>query len=166
MSQIIQFITEHLSGLISKEMIVFVISMVPILELRGGIIASALMDIPMWRAVLICGLGNLVPVPFALLLLSKLLDWMKSKGLFKKQVEWIEDRAAAKSEKIGRFEFWGLLIFVGIPLPGTGAWTGSLAAAIMGMKFRKSFPAVLLGICMAMVIMTAIFYLMPSLILG
>lgn len=165
MNSLIQWFMTHLSGAVSKEMLVFIVSMVPILELRGGIIVASLLDIEMWRAVFFCGLGNVIPVPFILLFITPIFRWLKQTRLFRPMVERLEAKAISKSEKIEKYEFWGLVLFVGIPLPGTGAWTGSLVAALLGIKFRKAFPAVLLGIVLAMIIMTVLFYVAPGLIL-
>ena len=137
-----------LGGKVGKEFILFLISMVPILELRGGLLA----------AVPICVIGNLVPIPFILLLITKIFDWMKGTKRLKPMVEKLEKKAMSKSDKIEKYEFWGLVLFVGIPLPGTGAWTGSLIAALLGIRFRKAFPAVVVGVCLAAFIMSVISY--------
>ena len=150
----------NLGGKVGKEFIIFVISMVPILELRGGLLAAgpAFLNVPMWQAIPICIIGNLIPIPFILLLITKIFDWMKSTKKLKPMVEKLEAKALSKSDKIEKYEFWGLVLFVGIPLPGTGAWTGSLIAALLGIRFRKSFPAICLGVLMATVIMTVLSY--------
>lgn len=156
----ISWFMETLGGKVGKEAIVFLISMVPILELRGGLIAAgpALLDVPMWQAIPICIVGNIIPVPFILLLITPIFNWMKKTKLFRPLVEKLETKAMSKSDRIEKYEFWGLVFFVGIPLPGTGAWTGSLIAALLGIRFRKAFPAVILGILMATVIMTVFSY--------
>ena len=132
--------------------------MVPILEVRGGLLAAgpAILDIPMWQAIPICVIGNLLPIPFILLLITKIFDWMKGTRKLKPIVEKLEKKALSKSDKIEKYEFWGLVIFVGIPLPGTGAWTGALIAALLGIRFRKAFPAIVLGVCLAAFIMTVL----------
>lgn len=149
-----------LGGKLGKEAIVFIISMVPILELRGGLLAAgpALLDIDQWKAVPICIIGNLIPIPFILLLITKIFDWMKGTKKLKPIVEKLEAKAMSKSENIGKYEFWGLVLFVGIPLPGTGAWTGALIASLLGIRFRKAFPAIVLGVLLAAVIMTILSY--------
>lgn len=149
-----------LSGKVGKEFIIFLISMVPILELRGGLLAAgpALLDVPMWQAIPICFIGNLVPIPFILLLITKIFDWMKGTKKLKPLVEKLEHKAMSQSANIEKYEFWGLVAFVGIPLPGTGAWTGSLIAALLGIRFRKAFPAIVLGLVIATVIMTVLSY--------
>lgn len=149
-----------LSGKVGKEFIIFLISMVPILELRGGLLAAgpALLDVPMWQAIPICFIGNLVPIPFILLLITKIFDWMKGTKKLKPLVEKLEHKAMNQSANIEKYEFWGLVAFVGIPLPGTGAWTGALIAALLGIRFRKAFPAIVLGLVIATVIMTVLSY--------
>lgn len=157
---LINWFISALGGKVGKEVIVFIISMVPILELRGGLIAAgpALLDVPMWEAIPICIIGNIIPVPFILLLITKIFDWLKKTKLFRPMVERLEKKAMSKSANIEKYEFWGLVAFVAIPLPGTGAWTGSLIAALLGVRFRKAFPAVMLGVLLAAVIMTLFSY--------
>lgn len=157
---LITWFMEVLGGKVGNKVIVFLISMVPILELRGGLLAAgpAFLDVPMWQAIPICVIGNIIPVPFILLLITPVFNWMKGTKLFRPMVEKLEAKAMSKSGQIEKYEFWGLVFFVGIPLPGTGAWTGSLIAALLGMKFRKAFPAVILGIFIATVIMTILSY--------
>lgn len=135
-----------LGGKVGKEFILFLISMVPILELRGGLLAAgpAFLNVELAKAVPICVIGNLVPIPFILLLITKIFDWMKGTKRLKPMVEKLEKKAMSKSDKIEKYEFWGLVLFVGIPLPGTGAWTGSLIAALLGIRFRKAFRQLLL----------------------
>ena len=138
------------------------ISMVPILELRGGLIFSSAAGIDMWKAIPICVIGNLIPGPFILLLITRIFSWLKKTKVFRPMVEKLENKAMSKKDQIEKYEFWGLVLFVGIPLPGTGAWTGSLIAALLDMKFRKAFPAVIIGVCLATVIMTTISYVIPG----
>lgn len=157
------WIVSTFGGVLSKEALVFLISMTPILELRGGLVAAALFQIDMWKAIAICVIGNIIPVPFILLLITPIFNWLKQTKAFRPMVEKLEHKAMSKKDSIEKYEFWGLVLFVGIPLPGTGAWTGSLIAALLDMKFKKAFPAVLIGICMATVIMTTLSYLIPGL---
>lgn len=157
---LIDWFVVNLGGKVSKQFIVFVISMVPILELRGGLIAAgpAVLDVEKWQAIPICIIGNLIPIPFILLLITKVFDWMKGTKKLRPMVEKLEAKAMSKSKNIEKYEFWGLVAFVGIPLPGTGAWTGSLIAALLGIRFRKAFPAIVLGVLIAAVIMTILSY--------
>lgn len=158
MDSLLTWFMEMLEGRLSKEMIVFVISMVPILELRGGLIVASLLNINIVRAIWFCVIGNIIPVPFILLLITPVFNWLKGMKIFRPMVEKLENKAMGKSEQIEKYQFWGLVLFVGIPLPGTGAWTGSLIASLLGVKFKKAFPAVLLGIVMATLIMSIMSY--------
>ena len=158
---LVQGIIHALSGSISKEAIVFLISMIPILELRGALlVAGPILGVPVSTAIPLCIIGNIIPVPFILLLITPIFRWMKGTKMLKPMVDRLEAKAMSKSDKIEKYEFWGLVLFVGIPLPGTGAWTGSLIAALLGIKFKKAFPAVIIGICMATVIMWFISYVL------
>lgn len=119
---------------VSKEAVVFIISMIPILELRGGLIVSKLLEVPITTAIPLCIIGNIIPIPFILLFIKQIFKWMKKIRLFRGLVEKLENKAMSKSDNIKRYEFWGLVLFVGIPLPGTGAWTGSLIAALLDLS--------------------------------
>lgn len=158
MNSLVKWFTEHLSGVVSKEMIIFIVSMIPILELRGGVLAAGLLKMEMWNSIFICIVGNILPIPFILLLITPIFNWMKQRKLFKPMVDKLESKAMGKREKIEKYEFWGLVLFVGIPLPGTGAWTGALIAALLGIKFKKAFPAIILGILLAAFIMSVLTY--------
>lgn len=143
---------------VSKEIVVFIISMIPILELRGGLIVSKLLQVPIITAIPICIVGNIIPIPFILLFIKQIFKLLKKVKLFRGIIEKLESRAMGKSENIKRYEFWGLVLFVGIPLPGTGAWTGSLIAALLDVDFKKAILAELLGIAIATVIMSFLSY--------
>ena len=158
MDSLVIWFTETLGGVVSREITVFIISMVPILELRGGLIAASLLQIPIIKAIWYCVIGNIIPVLFILLLITPIFAWLKQTSLFRPLVEKLEHKAMGKSEQIEKYQFWGLVLFVGIPLPGTGAWTGSLIASLLGVKFKKAFPAVILGIVMATIIMSIFSY--------
>ncbi len=160
---LVNWFTTTLDGL-PKELIIFIISMVPILELRGGILAAALLHVPITTAIPICLVGNILPIPFILLFIKPIFKWMKGTKLFKPLVEKIEAKSLSKSDQIQKYEFWGLLLFVGIPLPGTGAWTGALLACLLDVKFRKAVPAIFLGLIMATTIMCVVSYLIPWII--
>ena len=149
-----------LGGKVGEAVILLLISVAGILKLRGGLLAAgpAIMNVELAKAVPICVIGHLVSHPFILLLITKIFDWMKGTKRLKPMVEKLERKAMSKSDKIEKYEFWGLVLFVGIPLPGTGAWTGSLIAALLGIRFRKAFPAVVVGVCLAAFIMSVISY--------
>lgn len=143
---------------VSKEIVVFIISMIPILELRGGLIVSKLIQVPITTAVPLCIVGNIIPIPFILLFIKRIFQWMKKIRICRGLIEKLENRAMGKSDSIKKYEFWGLVLFVGIPLPGTGAWTGSLIAALLEVDFKKAILAELLGIILATVIMSIFSY--------
>lgn len=157
---LIQWMTAALGGKVSGEIIIFIISMIPILELRGGLLAAspALLNVPILRAIPICVAGNLLPIPFILLLIEKVLDIMEQIPFLDRIALWVREKADKHKGQVETYGFWGLVLFVGIPLPGTGAWTGSLVASLLHMKIRKSFPAILLGIILATVIMSLLSY--------
>ena len=144
------------------ELIVGIVSMVPLIELRGGLIAAALLGMPLWRGILFCLIGNIIPVPFILLFITPIFNWLKTTKLFRPLVEKIEAKSMGKSDKIRKAEFWGLVLFVGIPLPGTGAWTGSLIACLLDIDKKKAFVAVLLGLLLATAIMSILTYGIPA----
>ena len=158
MENLVNFFINAFSGL-DKNVVVFLISMFPLLELRGGMIAAAVFKMPYLQAMVLCLLGNMLPMPFILLFITKIFDALKKTKLFKPMVQKIENKAMGKSDKIQKYEF-----FVGIPLPGTGAWTGALIAALLGIKLRKSIPAILCGIFLASAIMSCVTYLIPAII--
>ena len=162
-NQLVSSLVESLRN-IPPVLVIFIISMIPILELRGGLIAAALLKVPITTAVPVCLIGNLIPVPFILLFITPIFTWMKKTKLFRPLVEKIESKSLGKSDRIRKYEFWGLFLFVGIPLPGTGAWTGSLIAALLDIDFKKAFPAVVLGLLLATTIMCVFTYLIPALI--
>lgn len=166
MDSIVVWFTENLSQFISKEAIVFLISMIPILELRGGLLASKLLGVSLLKANVLCIIGNILPIPFILLLIRRIIVWMKTVKVFRPIALWLEKKAASKSDNIKKYEFWGLVLFVGIPLPGTGAWTGSLIASLLEIDFKKAFLAELVGIAMATVIMDFVSYGLLSLLMG
>ena len=152
----------NLLGGLPPLLIVFIISMIPILELRGGLLVAGLLHIPPLQAIGVCILGNILPIPFILLFIEKILIWMEHCKIkwMNKLALWLKARALGeKSKKIRKYEFLGILLFVGIPLPGTGAWTGSLIAALLHVSRKKSVPAILLGLILATIIMYIIAYL-------
>ena len=162
--KIVNFIVGSLGSFIAipfmKEIIVFIISMCPILELRGGIIAARLLDMSPWISYLICIVGNILPIPFILWLINRILNWMRNNKSSKINsiAKWLDKKVDKHKGKIEKYGYWGLVLFVGIPLPGTGAWTGCLIASVLEMDKKKSFLAALLGVFMASIIMMLIFY--------
>lgn len=141
-----------------KYIIVFIISIVPILELRGGLLAASMLGLPMWQSYLICLLGNIIPIPFILWLINPLFRYMKNWPVVGKFIVWCEKKADSKKEQIEKLKYWGLFLFVGIPLPGTGAWTGCLIAALLNMDKKKSLIAAICGVLTAGIIMLILSY--------
>lgn len=141
-----------------KEMITFVISLLPILELRGGLLAAGLLNLNPWIAYIVSIIGNILPIPFILLFLMPLFNWMKKTRFLSKIVNKLEAKANKHKDKFEKGQFIALILFVGIPLPGTGAWTGALVACVLGMNKKKAFLAILLGLLMASIIMMIISY--------
>lgn len=158
MADLISEIISNLKNIFSKEMIVFIISLMPVLELRGGLIASAILGIEYTKAALICVIGNIIPIPFILLLLKKIFSILEKFGPTKKIVLWLKKKAHDNKPKIDKYGFWGLVLFVGIPLPGTGAWTGALVSSVFDMDIKKSLVAIILGIILALIIMSIVSY--------
>ncbi len=136
-----------------RELLVFVISLMPILELRGGLIAAALLDLHPITSYVVSMVGNLLPVPFILWFINSILRWMRKSKHFSKIAKWLDEKVEKHKHQIEKYGFWGLVLFVGIPLPGTGAWTGCLIASVLNMDRKKAFLATLLGVLMASVIM-------------
>ena len=132
-----------------KELIVFLISLMPILELRGGLIAAALLGLDIVPAFIICIIGNLLPIPFILWFITPIFNKLKKTKHLSKFVNKIEKKALSKKDKIEKAEFWGLFFFVGIPLPGTGGWTGSLIASLIDMDKKKAMLAITCGVLLA-----------------
>ena len=124
---------------------VFVVAMIPVIELRGAIPLGIALGLDFWTVFFISLLGSMFPAPFLILFFEKALLWFQEKGLFPRIFTWIDHHFRAKSEKIGNLQFWGIVIFTAIPLPGTGVWTASAIASLIKMPFKKALPAVLLG---------------------
>lgn len=136
-----------------KEIIVFIISLMPILELRGGLLAASLIGLDPLPSYIISIIGNILPIPFILWFMGSILKWMHGKKYLNKFASWLDKKVEKNRSKIENVGFWGLVLFVGIPLPGTGAWTGCLIASALQMDKKKSFLAATLGVIMASIIM-------------
>lgn len=157
-NSILGFFGDFSNAPFGKEVITFIISMLPILELRGGILAAGALNLNLIIAWLIAIIGNLLPIPFLLMFLNSIFDWMKKTKLFKKMVEKLEKKALKNKEKFEKGEFLALVLFVGIPIPGTGAWTGALIASVLGMNKKKAMLAITFGVLLASVIMVILSY--------
>ena len=138
--------------------VTFVIAMVPVIELRGAIpVGVFTFGLPPLAAAAIAALGNIVPVPFIILFVRKVFTWMKKiGGVLGKIATKLETRAQNKSAALQKGEFWGLMIFVAMPLPGTGAWTGALIAAMLDMRMKRALPSIVLGVIIAGILVTGI----------
>lgn len=157
-----EFFVNAFSGLTSlkygKELIIFIISMMPILELRGGLIAATLLGLKGLPSFIICFVGNIIPIPFILWLITPIFNKLKKTKMFSGLVNKIEKKALSKKEQIEKLKYIGLMLFVGIPLPGTGAWTGCLIAAMLDMDKKKAMLYTILGVIMAGIIMMIVSY--------
>ncbi|MDR1542483.1 MAG: small multi-drug export protein [Clostridiales bacterium] len=161
-------ISQILKQYFSPSVVVFLISLMPILELRGGMIAAALFGLPWGRALIISIIGNILPIPVVIIFIQSIIKWMKNFKPLSGIGCWIENKGVANGaklqEKYPKTLKIGLLLFVGIPLPGTGAWTGALIASFLGLNLRSSAPYISLGVLLAAAIMSIITYVIPSLI--
>ena len=145
-------------ALIGKYITIFIISLMPILELRGGLIAAKLLGLPATTSFIICFIGNILPIPLILWLIDPIFNFLRRWKFFDKFITWCEKKAHSKKEQIERLKYIGLFLFVGIPLPGTGAWTGCLIASLLGMDKKKSLIAAICGVVLAGIIMLIFSY--------
>lgn len=136
-------------------LLTFLVAMVPVVELRGAIPFGVVRGLNIWTAILASVLGNLVPVPFIILFIRRIFAWMRA---HMPKLDGLVTRMEKKAEKnraaVEKYAFWGLAILVAIPLPGTGAWTGALVAAMMEMRLKRAFPAIAIGVVIAGVIVS------------
>lgn len=137
-------------------LLTFGTAMVPVLELRGAIPVGIAAGLPPLAACVAAVLGNLVPVPFIMLLIRRVFDWLRGSAFFGPKVRWLEQRAHLKGEVVRKYRLPGLIILVGIPLPGTGAWTGALVAALLDIRLRHAVPAIFAGLLIAAAITLAV----------
>ena len=147
-----------LQNKIPEELVAFIISLFPVLECRGGMIAARLMEIPFVTAFLLCYVGNMLPIPFILLFIKKIFEFLRRISFFEKIIKKFEAKADKNRDKILRYKSWGLLIFVAVPLPGTGGWTGALMAALLDIPFKRALPVIALGVLIAGFIMSGLTY--------
>lgn len=154
---IVNFFIEIFSN-INKNLLIFIVSLLPIVELRGGLIAASILHVEFIKAFIICFIGNILPVPFILLLIGKIFELLKKWHPTQKIVTKLENKTLSKSDKINKYGYLGLLLFVGIPLPGTGAWTGTLLAVLLNLDKKKSFIYISLGVLLAGIIMSILSY--------
>lgn len=157
--KLVNAILGALGGLTSlaygKEIIVFIISLLPILELRGGLLAASLLGMDPIPSYIISVIGNILPIPFILWFMGAILNKMRNSKIKKinSLAKWLDKKVTKHRGSIEKFGFWGLVLFVGIPLPGTGAWTGCLIASVLEMDKKKSLLSALIGVALASIIM-------------
>ena len=144
------------------ELWAFLISMVPVIELRGALPVALASGVNLPLAIMLTVAGNLLPIPFILLFVRPVFKWFKKLGSLRSFVQRLEEKAFKKSDKVIKNNFWGLVIFVAIPLPGTGAWTGALIAALLDMRLKYALPAIAVGVIIASAIISAAYYLVVS----
>ena len=144
--------------IVGKYTLIFVISLLPVLELRGGLIAASLLEMPMWQSALVCVFANVLIIPFVLFLMDKIIKLLSRFSIFKKFFSWWEARALKHKDMIDKYGYVGIMLFVAVPLPGSGAWTGCLLSVLLGLDKKKSFIASLIGVFIAAVIMLIFSY--------
>ncbi len=146
-------------SLFLKYLTVFGMAALPVLELRGAVPYGVAMDLPLSAVLAVSVLGNMLPVPFIILFIRRILTWMKTKSRRLRGIaEKLETRAHSKGNVLVKYEMFGLFILVAIPLPGTGAWTGSLVAALFDLRLKNALPAIFLGVVAAGLIMSVVSY--------
>lgn len=155
---IANYIVDLLQNKIPGELIAFLVSLLPILELRGGLIAANLLGVKLIPAFIICFIGNMLPIPFILLFIEKIFGWLRDKKGLGAVVRYCEKKADKNKDKIEKYGLWGLFLLVAIPLPGTGAWTGALVSALMRLDMKKSLPVIAAGVVGAGIIVSLIMY--------
>lgn len=158
MEAIIENLVSIFQDKIPNELTVFIISLLPVLELRGGLIAATLLGMHPLRAFIFCYLGNMLPIPFILLFIRKIFDWMRDWRGMGKVIKKLEAKAEKHRKTIEKYRVWGLLLLVAIPLPGTGGWTGALVAAIMDLRIKSALPVIALGVLIAGLIVGSLSY--------
>ena len=145
------------STFIGKIILTLLWAMVPVVELRGAIPIGMGAGLPLWVSVLVSIIGNMIPVPFIMLFIRQIFKWMRRVNkTFARIVDKMEEKANKHRDKVTRYGFWGLFILVAIPLPGTGAWTGALVAAVMELRFKTAIPAIFLGVIGAALIVSVV----------
>lgn len=142
---------------LGKVLTTLFVSMVPVIELRGAIPIGTGLGLPLGLSIVVSIIGNMIPVPFIIVFIRKIFEWMRKKlPKLNGFVTKLEEKADKQKEKVLRYEFWGLFILVAIPLPGTGAWTGALVAAMLDMRLKKAIPSILLGVVTAGIVVALV----------
>jgi len=138
---------------------VLIISMIPIIELRGALPVASILNMPFLPSLIVSIIGNLLPIPFILWLITPICNWLKTTRAFAWFPAFLERKVEKNKDKVTKYANWGLFIFVAIPLPGTGAWTGALIASFLDFKFKDALLSIFGGVVTAGIIMTIISYL-------
>ncbi len=147
------------NSFIGKILLTLLWAMVPVVELRGAIPIGVGVGLPLWVSIAVSVIGNMIPVPFIMLFIRQIFKWMrKINSTFARIVDKMEEKANKHRDKVTKYGFWGLFILVAIPLPGTGAWTGALVAAVMELRFKTALPAIFLGVIGAAIIVSVVTY--------
>ena len=155
---IIDTIMTFLRDKVPDELTVFLISLMPVLEIRGGMIAARLLEMDFLKAFAICYVGNMLPIPFIILFIRKIFEFLRRLKFFERIIVKLEKKTEKNKDKVMRYEAWGLLLFVAIPLPGTGGWTGALMAALLDIRIKRSLPIIAIGVLIAGFIMSGLTY--------
>lgn len=159
--ELMEWLTETMAG---EFLLTVLVSMVPVIELRGGIPFGVAAGLPVWLAFLAAVIGNIIPAPFIIMFIKRIFSWMRRRlPRLNHIVDKLEKKAHLKGATVTKYKYLGLAIFVAIPLPGTGAWTGSLVAAFLDMRLRKAMPAVILGVVVAGFLISILTYGVASL---
>ena len=146
----------YFETMLNELLITFAVAMAPVIELRGAIPMGIAAGLPPGAAAAAAIAGNLLPVPFIMLLARRVFDWLREAALFGPKIRWLERRAHLKGRLVRKYRLPGLVVLVAIPLPGTGAWTGALVASLLDIRLRHALPAILLGLLAAAAITTAV----------
>lgn len=160
--ELMQWLTDTMAGEFTLTVLV---SMIPVVELRGGIPFGVAAGLPVWAAFIAAVIGNLIPAPFIIVYIRRIFQWMRRRmPRLNSMVDALERKAHLKGERVSKYKYLGLMLFVAVPLPGTGAWTGSLAAAFLDMPLRKAIPSVIVGVLIAGMAISILTYGVASLI--
>lgn len=145
--------------MLKTAIVTFLISMVPVIELRGAIPFGVAAGLSVQSAFILSVIGNLLPIPILVVFTRKVFEWLRTKSQWlDNMVRKLEAKADKNKDVVLRYEFWGLMILVAIPLPGTGAWTGALVAAMMDMRLKRAMPAIIIGVIVAGIVVTGLTY--------
>ena len=159
-------ITAFLERFFTPDIVVWLLSLLPVSEIRGALIAARAYEMSWLYGLVVGFIGNMLPIPFILLFIRKIFDLMKKIPKLGPVVDRLLKRADQKGQKLGKYELWGLFILVALPLPGTGAWTGALVATVANMRIKKSLPIIALGVLAAGLIVSFFLYALPLLASG